>query len=100
MKKLAVKRSFNGWVKCRREAPKTLAGLHLPEGAARTGRSQWYLMQDVPSLGLKEGAHVMPSPEAWFFKVNHEDERCDKFLVKEEHIIAEVEVESESNLTI
>ena len=91
MERIKVIQGFNTWVKVRRVPPEKLSILHLPEGAAREGRSAWFMDEDVGSLGLLAGDQIILCPEVWLYKVNSEDKDCQDFMVKEEHILARVE---------
>lgn len=91
MQKLRVIEGFNTWVQVRRQPPEQLAGLILPEGAAREGRSAWFMEEDVDEFGLKCGDQVILCPEVWLYKVNMEDKDCHQFMVKKEHLLAKVE---------
>ena len=84
-----VTKTFNTWMKIRRQKPSMLSGLHLPE-STQGSKSTWYAAQDAPELGIVEGEQLLLAPEVWLFKVNHDLESCDRFLCKEEHIIGVV----------
>lgn len=93
MERIKVVQGFNTWVKVRRQPPQKLSILHLPEGAAREGRSSWFMEEDVDKFGLKKGDQIILCPEVWLYKVNSEDKDCQQFMVKKEHILAQVEVD-------
>jgi len=95
MIKKKIIKPVNDWVTLRRKKPTTLSGLHLPN-MSQSGRSSWYLTQDVPELGLKDGDQILPAPEAWLYKVNNDMEDDDSFAIKMEHIIASAEDEESS----
>lgn len=88
--KLAIEEGFNGWVRIRREVPGAVGTLVLPQGASREGRSSWFMDQPVDDMNLKVGDQIIPMPEAWLYKVNHDDKDCPEFAVKKEHILAKV----------
>lgn len=100
MERIKVVQGLNTWRKVRRKPPTTLSGLHLPEGAAREGRSYWYMEEDIDEMGLKKGDQILLCPEVWLYKVNSEDKDCHQFMVKEEHILAKVEVDEQHIQTI
>lgn len=87
MQKIKVAKGFNTWVKVKRQKPSTVGGLYLPD-QSQSGRSLWFMDQDLESLDLKEGDQILPAPETWFYKVNPDDETDDDFMMKEEHILA------------
>ncbi len=80
-----------GWVRVKRVVPGQVAGLVLPEGASREGRSQWYMEQDLPELNLVAGDQIIPTPDVWYYKVNPDDKDCQQFLFRCDHILAKVE---------